>query len=259
MTRGIAVGSLQLLFLVGRSFGALQAPMQAARGLCSLPRVVIPVMKGRALGGGPAIRTKPQKKRLAAALTPAKPGEQRSGKKKRIVCAVARGRQWQRFSAQLREGCPSWEVLVRAQGGSGSSEWLEVGDLSVSESSVERAMQAARLQKRLVLEHAVRLRPSLSQHRDLEYGVRLSNSQEEPVPVSEALANNNTSVTVGAQLEARSCGFKGRPVASKEGHYFAASERATSTGKKVKLERMGTDSKSAVAEKFSKQLGLRSG
>ena len=61
---------------------------------------------------------------------------------------------------------------------------------------------------------------------------------------------------------AAACGFMGTPVDT-DGHYWgkqlAANGAVGTDGRKVTLSGLGNDAKSAVAEQFSKQLGLRSG
>ena len=74
------------------------------------------------------------------------------------------------------------------------------------------------------------------------------------------LVESRSLATEAAAL-APTCGFLGAPNPN-HGHFFADAGGAgvdDAAERKVKLKKIGLDAKSAVAEQFSKSLGLRSG
>lgn len=178
-----------------------------------------------------------------------------------------KGRQADRYADQASPDSPGSPVFVRvvmpgegADDQATTGEWLEVGQVSVAATASFDVQTAAQLQKRLILEHAVRLHPFLAQ-RDasdwLEVGVPEA-SDGEPV----LLAAGEELPTPEVLQLAAACGFMSTPVPT-HGHYWGKQLSANGVvgtdGRKVQLTGLGNDAKSAVAEQFSKQLGLRSG
>lgn len=262
-----------LLVLLGLSSALhVSAPVRSWPRAAPVGRSSGPLMakKGRAQGGGPKAvnigrKHKSEKDiasgKLAKALT-------RSATKRKPPTTLFPKRQSERFVKFLDEGGDRVAVCTRVPAG----EWLEVGHVSFEAGT--DALVAAQLQKRLIIEHAMRLHgAALQPHRDaIECGVR--------VPSGEVAAPHGEEGGEAAEPEAvvlegveatpapgigggggACCGFLGLPIPG-QGHYWAGGDEGTAAdaeAKKVTLEKLGVDSKSAVATAFQKTLGLRSG
>ena len=97
-------------------------------------------------GGGKGKKTKAKAVKAASSLSPKK--------------------QWERFKDHRNAGVPVTPVFARVQGS--DNKWLEVGDVTASGCEISAAVQA---QKRIILEHAVRVHPVLQpKARELECG-----------------------------------------------------------------------------------------
>ena len=224
--------------------------------------------KGRSQGGGPKAVNNNRKRKSEKDVSVGKKVRalSREGRKRKPPTTLFPKRQMERFVNFLDQGSASVAVCMRVPG----SEWLEVGHVSFDEGT--DALVATQLQKRLVIEHAMRLHGALLQpHRDeLECGVRVppadgggaAPGEEEPVHEAVLLEGVEAAAAPGiGGGGGASCGFLGMPIPG-VGHYWSGSDEG-STGdaesRKVTLEKLGVDSKSAVATAFQKQLGLRSG
>ena len=249
--------ALLLLALCMATTGALVPAMgQMQRGV-AMPRTSSsPVMKkGRKQGGGPAISTRKSKRKTEGERSTDKriaDAVRRVAMSKRRRPSLAIARQQDRFDQQ---SAAAW-VFARAVG---DSEWLEVGQVSIAAGAVGTdgeavtAEQAALLHKRLILQHATRLHPHLQPvGHILECG--LSGIAGHPVLLPSA---NRLPLRDAMALSA-SCGFRGTELPA--GHYFGDNSPTlqASDARKVKLSRLGNDSKSAVQIHESKTLGLRS-
>ena len=121
---------------------------------------------------------------------------------------------------------------------------------------------AARLQKRLILEWAVRLhKPLQPQAEILECGIVLDTTEEDAEPVMlEAADEEESRLLVQApRYVAASCGFLGHPLPG--GHYYGDNSQVgdgLDDNTKVKWSKLGNNAKSAIQEQTSKTLGLRS-
>ena len=231
--------------------------------------------KGRSQGGGPAIRTG-KKKKINLSLVQQETLTRLAKKKKRresqLAPKLVASRQAERHGEHLQEGASSFPVCARVRDTESTLEWLQVGGVSVLPGAMN-PMDAARLQKRIILEHAVKLHPALfgagvasGAWTNLELAVDLGSGPMEVVPevskstgeeVKYQTARVRRAVAAATFQQARGCGFAGEDLG--EGHYFSGNEYVEKEydGHKVKRDRLGNDSKSVVAEAFSKQLGLR--
>jgi len=233
--------------------------------------------KGRAQGGGPKIalgRKKKTESQINAAKKRTEIERAKATQKKKPV--VMRGRQEDRYADQAVADAPGWPVYVRTAASTAdgcdaadaAGDWLEIGHVSVSKGAANPLghREAALVQKRLILETAMRNHPLLQRSgTELEMGI------SEPRPDADADADADVdllqrgdahplSMTVSSLELAAACGFMGiaDPTA---GHYYGSSETDSivSDERKVKLGKIGLDAKSATAIEFSKSLGLRSG
>lgn len=224
--------------------------------------------KGRSQGGGPKISLKKKRSKTE--------GEKWEDKRlstmaRRVATAkkrphVAPGQQRDRFAQHCEDGSLRHPVFARP---TGQPDWVEVGHVSIAPDSAMTAEDAARLQKRLILEHAARLHPSLQQHNAiLEAGLgkpdvggaeseMVEDSNADIEALVEALPSSGDLILI-QQSNAGMCGFLG--LALPGGHYFGdnSPDVAATDERKVKLSRLGDDGKSAIAEHNSKMLGLRS-
>ena len=278
---------VRLVVLILLSVAAGCAGWQlAVRESCPLarharqPHPPLVTMKGRSQGGGPRISTKKKKaKHTPAALAKAgSPAPQNKPLKKvpsapGMQAPLSIKRQWDRHLENLKKGAKPHPVYARARG---TEAWLKVGTVTVDPEAKETSPeQAVQLHKRLILSHAVRLHPELSPSRtDLDCGFGPPENREEkpdgelkadgtePVGVEESEPEVQMLESVDAALPALA-GFAGTPDES-SGHYFVENEplpnqEGKKAGKKVIRDKLGNDTKSKVAEAFSKSLGLRSG
>ena len=226
---------------------------------CAVARTPAVLMKkGRAQGGGPKISLG-RKRKTETEISAAKLRTElaRAAKRHKKKPTIMQGRQADRFADQATPDTPGWPVFARGADVE-DAEWLAVGEVSVSATSGIDHLDAARIQKRLILEHARRLHPTLQLLDALECGLPVSERDGDPTSLERADAP-----PAGSALElAAMCGFRATPRPT-DGHYWGDSgadgaPQATDASK-VKLDRLGNDAKSAVAEKFQKTLGLRSG
>jgi len=245
--------SLKTFLLVAIS-GAAALHVPAVQPRCAIEMR----MKGRHVGGGPSISTRKKKRatadvrrenvRVMAARKEALRGTNKAPE-------LQRQRQQDRHSSLLAMGATAHVVFARVAPSAraeftenvAAEGWVEVGEVSFDEAQHATAEQAAWLHKRLVLEHACRLYPNLIPHREsLELGLAAT-ADDTPAVVDRC-----------ESILAMACGFleTSDPYA---GHYWAESEQTGSEGKKVILDGIGLDTKSATAMAFSKSLSLRSG
>ena len=160
------------------------------------------------------------------------------------------------FAAPLGRVCTSPSV---------DEEWFEVGLVSIAADSSTTAEQAAQLQTRLILEHGVKLQPMWQQQIEtLECGLGEaistdSDDTDGDSAASAQLIERRSLISTQPSLAA-TCGFLGAPDPN-AGHYWSGSvvDDNGASERKVKLAKLGNDAKSAVAERDSKNLGLRSG
>merc|ERR1719399_397285 len=95
---------------------------------------------------------------MAGFGAPAAKGKAKGGKE------IAPKRQWDQYKALVKSGAKPVAVFAKLD-----NAWAEVGSVAVSSGP---PAQAAQLQKRLILEHAVRVEPTFaSRGRELELGV----------------------------------------------------------------------------------------
>lgn len=181
--------------------------------------------------------------------------EKASSRVKHKQPELQRQRQQDRHSSLLAMGASPLPVFARVEPVAradftediAAQSWMEVGAVSFDDSQETSAEQAVWLHKRLILEHACRLYPKLIPHREvLELGLAPS-PEDEPVVVQRC-----------EPAPATSCGF-GEMDDPYAGSYWAESEQEANAGKKVILDGIGLDTKSATAMAFSKSLSLRSG
>lgn len=116
----------------------------------------------------------------------------KSKKTKAKEASLSPKRQWDKFKELVSSGAPRVKVYAQLD-----EKWTEVGDVAVDASGT--SAQAAQFNKRLILEHAVRVNPALQlRARELQLGIEGSDGSP------EALAKQ--SVPLGL-----SCGFEGLP------------------------------------------------
>jgi len=182
-------------------------------------------------------------------------------RKKRPI--IMYGRQKSRFSEQVSEGSAPTPVFARVHG---EATWLEAGHISVAEGSGSTTADAARHQKRLILEHATRVHRHLQLHREaLECGLGMPAADDElaekivlierGTPAEEGSMSNDNLLVFAA-----TCGFSGAPIPD-AGHYFSDSstDQVAKDARNVNIQNaFGNAAKSEVAVQASKTLGLRS-
>jgi len=279
------------LFLLVAGCGSLMSHWLPPSATAHLPApaltrtsVVLMKKKGRAQGGGPKISLGRRKRKTEAEIAAAKKRSEieRAAATKKKKPVILRGRQADRYADQASGAAPGWAVYVRKAEGAAlpadaseaaANPWLEVGQVSVASNAAEAARrlthpEAALLQKRLILEHACRLHPLLQRcSSQLELGIVEPAAGDaddadgaDPRPLHATPDEVRTLPLSSVELAA-ACGFMGK-LDPNAGHYFGGSETARaleSDASKVKLDKLGNDAKSAVAEQFTKTLGLRSG
>lgn len=219
--------------------------------------------KGRGQGGGPKISTKANKVRKTEAERTV---EKRAQMLKRAAAndkkkpPIGLGRQQDRYVEQCNDGATKHPVFARPKG---DGEWLHVGHVSVAAASELTPMEAAKLQKRLILEFAPRAHPLALQQQSeiLECGLGAPGSEEEdssdePQPLE--MEATGPLLPMEALTLAAGCGFMG--VALPGGHYFSDpdNDALVSDDRKITLSKLGNNAKSAVEVQRSKTLGLRS-
>ena len=257
--------------------GSLVPALGRTRGSVAAPRTPTPpiMKKGRKQGGGPAISTRKSRRKSEGQRSADKritEAVRRAAVSKRRRPSLAIARQRDRFDQHSAAASVRHLVFARA---AGDSEWLEVGQVSIAagavgaEGEAVTAEQAVRLHKRLILQHATRLHPHLQPVSGiLECGLAEKQQPQQPedAPVGgEAAATHPVPLPSASPLPlsdakalAATCGFRGAALPA--GHYFGDNSPTllVSDARKVKLSRLGDDSKSAVAIHQSKTLGLRS-
>ena len=135
-------------------------------------------------GGGAAAGKKKGKKAGAAAAS------------KPAVASLSPKKQWDRFKDHRKAGVDPVVVYARVKG---TDAWLEVGDVTASDGATSGG--SVQTQKRLILEHAVRVHPVLlPKARELECGLDAGGS---------TVVHEKTQAA-----EAASSGFVGRADAS---------------------------------------------
>ena len=101
-------------------------------------------------------------------------------------------RQWDKFKELVSGGAPRVKVFAQLD-----DKFIEVGDVAVDASGT--SAQAAQFNKRLILEHAVRVNPSLQlRARELKLGVAGADGSAEALPKQDVPSG-------------LSCGFEGLP------------------------------------------------
>ena len=221
--------------------------------------------KGRSQGGGPKISLKNKKLRKTEADHAAdKRAAQlvRVAKNAKRKPPVGEGRQQDRFVEQCNDGSVKHPVFARV---AGDLEWLHVGHVSIAMESELTAAQAAKLQKRLILDHAPRVHPlALQPNSDiLECGLGAPGAEEEGAdtllqPHLLDVMDSGPLPPMQALKLAAECGFKGSPLPS--GHYFgeAGADAMGTDETKVQLGKLGNDAKSKILVQQMKTLGMRS-
>ena len=128
--------------------------------------------EGRKQGGGPKISLKKKKRKkqrgeLANDKRINEIARREATRKKRPT--VMYGRQRDNFSKQVSNGASRAPVYIRAKG---EEEWLECGHVCVDVGTQTSLADAARYQKRLILEHGTRVHRRLQMQREtLECGL----------------------------------------------------------------------------------------
>ena len=104
------------------------------------------------------------------------------GKKaaKAVKLTLSPRRQWDTFKALVLGGSPRVKVYASLD----SAEWTEVGEVAVAEPGT--AQQAAQYNKRLILEHAARMKPKYAlKAKELVAGVAGADGAPEKVVKNE--------------------------------------------------------------------------
>ena len=246
---------------------------------CKLPSrrpaaLDIQLKKGRAQGGGPKIALRRKKSKTEGQLSSdkriAEMRRREMTRKKRPI--IMYGRQGQRFKEHVKEGSVQHPVYARQYAeGANENEWLCVGHVTIAKdvAATTTAADAARFQKRLILEHGCRVHRQLQLQRELlECGLGSPEdtgaeafSEEgavtDVVPIEGGAAPTDEAA---AYSNAATCGFSGLPIPD-AGHYYssAETERVARDQRNVNLvNAFGKAAKSATAVQESKTLGLRS-
>lgn len=120
-----------------------------------------------------------------------------SKSKKSKTTSLSPKKQWERFKQHRKVGIPATTVYARVSGG---DTWYNVGDITVSPPGAVAG--AVQVQKRLILEHAVRVHPQLlPKARELEPGVESEDGTTQSLEKSQP-------------VDAADAGFVGRADAS---------------------------------------------
>lgn len=276
-----------LAFALLQCRGAFVANVAVSQRRATTPALAaaqICMKKGRAQGGGPKIGLG-RKSKTAKELNVAKKRREIERSYVRIVKkpTVLPGRQEDRFADQASPTTPAATVYARTA--SGASEdgtvgaWMEVGRVSVAGRVATLGLDsplshedAAFVQKRLILEHACRIHPTLQLHHEhLELGMTPPRAARaaaegdamadvEPEPEPTLLQRDEIADLIMEQKQlAAACGFVGKPD-PKAGHFYADSELGDAfktDARKVILSKLGNNAKSAVHKQFNEMLGLR--
>ena len=149
-----------------------------------------------------AARCIPEAHRMAGfgGAAPASKGKKgKSGKKGKAASKPANDvspkRQWDRFKELVSDGAPRIKVYAQLD-----ESWTEVGDVAVKAPGT--GAMAAMFNKRLILEHAVRVKPSLTlRARELKAGFAGADGEPELLTKQEMPAD-------------LLCGFEGLPDSS---------------------------------------------
>ena len=228
--------------------------------------------KGRSQGSGPKIALKKKKTKTegqAAMEKRMSDFARRASKKKKPT--IMYGGQRKRYLDQVSDGAEMAPVFIRAKG---EEEWLECGRVSVAKGATISLADAARYQKRLILEHGTRVHRHLQmQSRELlecGLGPAVDPNAEEEVAAdtggvvlierSDAPSGGTDSPKEPASATGTTCGFLGEPIPD-AGLYWSdsAAGQVARDERNVNLNKaLGNAAKSAVAVQFSKTLGLRS-
>lgn len=192
---------LRLLLLV--------TALAPAAALCpaALPRAVVHasaprlrsspealVMKGRKVGDGPAKSTRRSNKTPALQQMQAKITSQRKRRVKAenaLTPALSIPEQGERFATFARGGAKISAVFARARadavgsdGSTSDGEWLVVGDVCAAPGKAAAdSLEAARLQRRLIYEHALTLYPVLAVHSRENIEIAAGDGESEPILV----------------------------------------------------------------------------
>ena len=145
--------------------------------LCALLQLCTAFQPG-ALAGRAVTSTRAAHARMAGfgASKPKKGGGKKKGSAKKAVRATAMDvspkRQWDKFKELVSSGEKRTAVFAQLDG-----KWTEVGDVAVAPPAT--AAQAAQVNKRLILEHAPRVKPAL-QLRSKELVAGIAGADGEP-------------------------------------------------------------------------------
>ena len=143
-------------------------------------------------------------------------------------------RQWDVHTQLVKDGATQAAVhayLPPAAGAEGDGQWLEVGTVSVGAGGTLE--QAARLNKRFILEHAVRLNPALTpRSKELQCGLSAAGKADAPPSL---LAKG---VEVPDDLVAGFCGTP-HPPSGYYVHYDGAAADAFVAGSSKRAGRSG--------------------
>lgn len=268
-----------LLFVGAAAFTPVpcHSPRSAlATAVTAMPsrNAAVVMKKGRKQGGGPKISLKKKKRKTEGELANDKRineiARREATRKKRPT--VMYGRQRDNFSKQVSNGASRAPVYIRAKG---EEEWLECGHVCVDVDTQTSLADAARYQKRLILEHGTRVHRRLQMQREtLECGLGPCDDMaavgdeasdgvvaSNVVLIERSAATDEGTLPVAASFAlAATCGFLGAPIPD-AGHYWSDSstEQVARDEKNVNLNNaLGNAAKSAVAVQTSKTLGLRS-
>ena len=268
-----------LLFVGAAAFTPVpcHSPRSAlATAVTEMPsrNAAVVMKKGRKQGGGPKISLKKKKRKTE--------GELANDKRINEIARREATRKLARPScmADSVTTSPSRSptvlrapVYIRAKG---EEEWLECGHVCVDVGTQTSLEDAARYQKRLILEHGTRVHRRLQMQREtLECGLGPCDDDmaavgdeasdgvvaSNVVLIERSAATDEGTLPVAASFAlAATCGFLGAPIPD-AGHYWSDSstEQVARDEKNVNLNNaLGNAAKSAVAVQTSKTLGLRS-
>jgi hypothetical protein len=189
-------------------------------------RTVSPTLKTKGkLGSGPKISLKKKKRKTEAQISDEKRitelARRSSTQKKKP--SVGGGRQHERYTALMSQSATRCPIFARGE----EEEWTDVGYVCVAKGSATTMEQAARLQKRVILEHAAKMHPLLLQQKgSLEAGLgeeetvagsgHECETAPEVMPVDTSLPDFSAE---SAMRLAATCGFQGLPIPDR-GHYW---------------------------------------